>query len=194
MKITKRQEEIVKSAGRILTEKGISGLTTKNLAKEMGFTESALYRHFESKENIIATMLEYITDQVGELYQKALNPEENPEENLKLLFRERLKFFANHPYFVVVVFSDGLMNDNMQIRQIILKMYSTIKEYLFPILEEGKKQNIFIQDFTTEELSDVLLGTFSIQMFKWRMADFGFNIREEGERFVEILLTLVKSK
>jgi len=48
-----RQLEIIEAAGRILTLSGVSGLTIKNLAKEMQFSESAIYRHFTSKEEII---------------------------------------------------------------------------------------------------------------------------------------------
>ena len=40
--ITERQLEIIEASGKILMEKGILGLTTKNLAKEMHFSESAL--------------------------------------------------------------------------------------------------------------------------------------------------------
>ena len=44
--ISERQKEIIDAAGRILTESGIGGLTTKKLALEMGFSEAAIYRHF----------------------------------------------------------------------------------------------------------------------------------------------------
>ena len=58
--ISDRQLEIIEATGKILTASGLSGLTIKNLAKEMKFTESAIYRHFESKEAIIITMLNYL--------------------------------------------------------------------------------------------------------------------------------------
>ena len=47
MEIKKRQLEIIEAAGEILTESGLAGLTTKNLAAKVGFGESALYRHFK---------------------------------------------------------------------------------------------------------------------------------------------------
>lgn len=50
MEITPRQLEIIEATGKILTKSGTSGLTIKNLAKEMNFSESAIYRHFASKE------------------------------------------------------------------------------------------------------------------------------------------------
>ena len=59
-KASKRQQEIIESAGKLLMEKGIKGLTTKNLAQEMEFSESALYRHFKNKEDIILCILKHI--------------------------------------------------------------------------------------------------------------------------------------
>jgi TetR/AcrR family fatty acid metabolism transcriptional regulator len=56
--ISDRQIEIIEAAGKILTRSGVGGLTIKNLAKEMHFSESAIYRHFTSKEEIIIAMLE----------------------------------------------------------------------------------------------------------------------------------------
>ena len=40
--ISDRQLEIIEAAGKILTASGVSGLTIKNLAREMKFSESAI--------------------------------------------------------------------------------------------------------------------------------------------------------
>ena len=55
--LSERQFEIITAAGKLLTRSGILGLTIKNLAREMDFSESAIYRHFSSKEEIIISML-----------------------------------------------------------------------------------------------------------------------------------------
>ena len=60
-KASKRQQEIIESAGKLLMEKGIKGLTTKNLAQEMEFSESALYRHFKNKEDIILLFIRFLS-------------------------------------------------------------------------------------------------------------------------------------
>ena len=65
--ISVRQLEIIDAAGRILTASGVSGLTIKNLANEMKFSEGAIYRHFTSKEEIIIALLDYLSNDSGEL-------------------------------------------------------------------------------------------------------------------------------
>lgn len=54
MSISEKQKEIIDAAGKFLTQTGISGGKTKNLAKERGFSEAAIFRHFPSEEGIIA--------------------------------------------------------------------------------------------------------------------------------------------
>ena len=66
MEITPRQLELIEAASRLLTTSGVNGLTIKNLAKEMNFSESAIYRHFSSKEDIILAMLDYLAENIDE--------------------------------------------------------------------------------------------------------------------------------
>ena len=91
MEITPRQTEIIEAAGKILTSSGVSGLTIKNLAKEMGFSESAIYRHFKSKEEIIVAMLNYLADDIDKRLTDLNKPVE-PDEQFKSLFREQFRF------------------------------------------------------------------------------------------------------
>ena len=87
--ISDRQLEIIEAAGKILTASGISGLTIKNLAKEMKFSESAIYRHFTSKEEIIIALLDYLAQSMDERYSNAIKSEHTPEEKFTLLFQNQ---------------------------------------------------------------------------------------------------------
>ena len=53
--LTERQQEILDKSIEIISRKGIQGLTIKNLSKEIGISEPAIYRHFESKTDILLT-------------------------------------------------------------------------------------------------------------------------------------------
>lgn len=102
--ISERQFEILKAASKILSTSGVSGLTIKNLAQEMKFSESAIYRHFTSKEEIIVAMLGYLAENMDERLQKVTSSHKNPLENLESIFLDQFTFFAQNPHFVVAVF------------------------------------------------------------------------------------------
>lgn len=193
MDITPRQLEIIEAAGKILTSSGVSGLTIKNLAKEMKFSESAIYRHFASKEEIIVAMLNYLADSTDERLTNIARLS-NPEENFKALFQEQFRFFKINPHFVVAVFSDGLMEESQLINEAILKLMNVKMKYLMPIMMEGQQKGIFTNAITTEELMHIIMGTFKLQMFKWRIANFHFDISLIGGNMVQSILTLIRNK
>ncbi len=191
MEITNRQFEIIEAAGKILTSSGVSGLTIKNLAKEMKFSESAIYRHFTSKEEIIIAMLNYLSESTNERLLKVTRFSD-PEENFKALFNEQFRFFKLNPHFVVAVFSDGLMEESQQINENLLKLMNIKMKHLMPVIMEGQQKGIFTNAITAEELIHIIMGTFKLQMFKWRVANFQFDIIRNGENMVQSILTLIK--
>ncbi len=192
MEITARQFEIIESAGKILTSSGVSGLTIKNLAKEMKFSESAIYRHFSSKEEIIVAMLNYLASDIDERLS-GLSVHSDPEERFKALFREQFRFFNEHPHFVVAVFSDGLMEESQLINQSILKLMNVKVKHLMPVILEGQQTGLFTNAITTDELMHIIMGAFKLQMFKWRIANFAFDIKRSGDNMTASILTLIKT-
>ena len=55
-----RRLEIVEAARSLITERGIQSLTIGNLARAVGVSEGAIYRHFSGKKRIIAGVIEDI--------------------------------------------------------------------------------------------------------------------------------------
>lgn len=192
--ISDRQLEIIESAGKILTASGVSGLTIKNLAKEMNFSESAIYRHFTSKEEIIVALLEFLARSMDERYTKAISSEQSPENKFTTLFQNQFSFFKKNPHFVAAVFSDGLMEESQRINETILKIMGVKMKHLLPIILEGQQKKVFTSSITSDELVHIIMGTFRLQMYKWRVANFQFDIIRNGEKMIQTVLTLIKTK
>lgn len=190
--ISDRQLEIIESAGKILTNSGLSGFTTKNLAKEMGFSESAIYRHFESKEAIIIAMLEFLGGDMDQRLGGAIDSNSTSEEKFRALFKNQFSFFSANPHFVVAVFSDGLLEESDKINQAILNIMQVKMKHLMPIVMEGQQNGAFTQSITPEELVHIIMGSFRLQMFKWRISNFQFDIQRTGLNMLEALLTIIK--
>lgn len=190
--ITERQFEIIQAAGKILTTSGVSGLTIKNLAKEMQFSESAIYRHFSSKEEIIIALLEYLAINMNERYTNAISENQSPEEKFKTMFNNQFSFFNKNPHFVAAVFSDGLMEESHKINDTIIKIMGVKTKHLMPIITEGQQQNIFTNNITSDEMINIIMGTFRLLMYKWRVSNFKFDIITNGENTINSLLKLIK--
>ncbi len=148
LEISTRQLEIIEAAGKILTSSGVSGLTIKNLAKEMKFSESAIYRHFTSKEEIIVEMLNYLAENMDFRYSEVIKESKTAKENFLQIFQNQFEFFQTNPHFVVAVFSDGLMEESLKINQTINKIMQVKMKHLLPIILKGQTEGIFTNNLS----------------------------------------------
>ena len=55
--LTEKQLLIIDASIELIAEKSIQGFTIKNLSQKIGVTDGAIYRHFESKTEILQNIL-----------------------------------------------------------------------------------------------------------------------------------------
>ncbi|MDD4535604.1 MAG: TetR/AcrR family transcriptional regulator [Petrimonas sp.] len=191
MEITPRQLEIIEATGKILTASGANGLTIKNLAKEMQFSEGAIYRHFSSKEEIIIMMLKYLKTNISKILSN-LTKTGDVEKDFTIFFTRLSLYFKENPYFVVTVFSEGLMDESDKINNEISGLMTLTSSHLEQILQEGQKQGTFIQSVASSDLTMISLATFKLHMFNWKFNKFKFNLTENIGKMSASLLALLR--
>ena len=86
------------------------------------------------------------------------------------------------------------MEESERINETILKIMQVKMKHLIPIIMEGQQKNIFTNSITSDELIHIVMGTFRLQMYKWRVANFQFDIIRNGDNMIQAVLTLIKSK
>lgn len=192
-KISTRQLEIIDAAGKLLTNNGINKLTIKNLALEMGFTESALYRHFKSKEEIIIEMLTLIKDSLIAVYSLNKSKDESAEVELKALLLARLQYFNEHPHFIIAVFSEGLMGQSENINTAVNKLMAITSAHIKPVLLKGQENNEFRSDLSIEDLTHIVMGSIRLQLLKWKLSGFNFNFLDNGNQLINSIIKLIKT-
>ena len=103
---SERQEQIIETAIKIIAEKGIQNLTTKNLAKEIGISEPALYRHFDNKLEILKAVIVYFQSKMKPAIGQ-LNNSTDTLSKIESFILEHLKIISNNPNFAKVIFSEA---------------------------------------------------------------------------------------
>lgn len=188
---SKRQQEIIASAGKLLMEKGIKGLTTKNLALEMGFSESALYRHFKNKEDIIVLLLDYLGHNIKERLDVISESTIISEEKLKELFNSQFHFFSNNPHFVVAILSEGLFEESEKINLSVMKIIHYKLGLITNIIELGKQNNEFRKDLNTQDMVHIIIGSFRMMMLKWKFSKFEIDLKNQGAAIMDTTIKLL---
>ena len=103
---TDRQAEILQVALELIGKKGIQGLTIKNISKEIGISEPAIYRHFESKTEILLGVLSSLKDMAVMLAGIVTTYDAKATEKLECQFSSMLDLFSETPAMVSLIFSE----------------------------------------------------------------------------------------
>lgn len=62
-----KRDEILQAAIRLFARQGVEGTTVKDIGKEAGVTDAALYKHFSSKEEVAFAVFAHYSDQYTKL-------------------------------------------------------------------------------------------------------------------------------
>lgn len=195
MKSSDRQQEILQAAGSILTEGGLEQLTIKKLAIRVGVAESALYRHFSGKEEILFSLLQKLSGHLEALVATIQHePVDTPLEKIQLLLNRHLEFLASHPHFLVAVFSEGLHEYSDTIRSSIIRIMSMMKEVLTQFMVEARDSGQVRDDVPPILLAQMLMGSIRLLLLEWRISRFDYDILPKGHQQIAYLLLLITLK
>lgn len=190
---TNRQMEIIEVAGRLLMDKGVKGLTTKNLSIELGFSESALYRHFKNKEDIIVLLINYLETNIKERLQPIYdNNPLSPIDKLITLFNSQFSYFQQNPHFIVAILSEGLFDETEKINASIMKIIDYKTQLIAAIIDDAKQKNLFNPEISTPDMVHIIVGSFRMTMLKWKFSGFQFDLVSNGNSIMNTTINLLK--
>ncbi|MGQ0778143.1 MAG: SACE_7040 family transcriptional regulator [Pseudonocardiales bacterium] len=97
-----RREQILQVGARLFAWRGFHGVSIAELGAAVGISGPALYRHFSSKEALLAEMLVGISDYLLDGATTRAAEAENPRQALTELVDFHVDFALRHPELITV--------------------------------------------------------------------------------------------
>jgi AcrR family transcriptional regulator len=187
--LSERQKEIIKASLEIIAENGIQSLTIKNLSKKIGLVESAIYRHYESKTQILIAILDSIT---GETKSNDLTGVESVISLLEKRLENHFQTFTDNPSLVSVVFAEDLFqNEPLLIEKTKAKVEKSISE-LAKLISVGQQKGEIRNDIISEQVSIMINGSVRMLVKQWKMSGYSFDLVAKGAELIHSLKLLLK--
>jgi len=177
---TSRQEQIINTSIKLIANQGIQYMTIKNIAKDIGVSEPAIYRHFKSKFDIIYTIMDYFDHYSRDVCEKIENPVLNALDKIDLFFKNRYRFFSDHPELTKVMFSEEAFQYDTQLSQKIMHVMHQHREVLLKIIEQGQKEGSIRTDINFDHLFHLVIGSMRLLVDRWCFSNFSFDIYTGG--------------
>jgi AcrR family transcriptional regulator len=89
-------------AAELFAQRGFHGVSIAELGAACGFSGPAIYRHFRSKDAVLASMLVGISEQLLTVGRQRVAEASSPAEALTALIDWHTSFALDHPALIVV--------------------------------------------------------------------------------------------
>lgn len=158
-----RQRQIADAALRIIAERGLGRFTTSAIARAVGITDGAIFRHFPSKEAIVMAAIGRVEEI---LFSRMPEPDGDALERLGEFVRRRARAVRDVPGISRVVFGESLAKaggkkgaervDAMKLRSV---------QYIRDRLREARREGILVEEIPIDDLVAIVQGAILGMVF-----------------------------
>lgn len=132
-----RKEQILQSLAHMLEAAPGGRITTAGLAKEVGVSEAALYRHFPSKAKMFEGLISFIEEAIFSRINRIMEDgkaSDQVEQILTLL----LAFTERNPGITRLLTGDALTGENARLHQRIQQFYDRVESQVKQVLRDAE--------------------------------------------------------
>ncbi|MDD4939018.1 MAG: TetR/AcrR family transcriptional regulator [Candidatus Omnitrophica bacterium] len=173
-----RQLEIAESARRIISVKGVENLTVRQIAKDLGITNGALYRHFKSKNEIISLLIDDIEKTLLDTIDQAAEAPGGHREKLKNILSSHLSYAERRKGISFVIINETLNIKSAGLRKKTFKVVHKYLKRIKQILIEGVRLGEFRQDLDATSASIVFFGLVQSAVTIWALSGFRYALKK----------------
>ncbi len=188
---TKRQKEIIEVSIELISKGGIQELTIKHISGEMGISEPAIYRHFESKLDILLAILTYFEDLTTYVSEKAFSMKNPAFERIETFFAGLMDEFSKNPSLTKVIFSEEIFQNDRRLSEKVLSIMKGHQRKIFEAVGEGQVNGQIRNEIPQKHVVIFIMGTFRLLVIRWRLSGFNFDLKQEGKELFSSMKKLI---
>ncbi len=183
-----RKKEIFHAIIEIISEKGISYISTTEIAKKIGISQPGIYKHFKNKDEIILYFIDELKNELKKVIDFA-SKGRNLLEKIERLYEAHFKFVESTKVIPRIVFSDEIHDIKTDKKRIKFKEVC-FNYYRNEIIKIFLEENI---DREKAELyAQILLGSFLITALNWMLDGMSYKLKSEIPKFLDFWKNILK--
>lgn len=182
-----RQEQLAQAALKLMTTLGLKGLSVARVARRVGLVPSAVYRHFESKDELLDAVLEMIRKRLDANVVQASQAATDALQVLRRLVMAHVRMIRENEGILSVVFSDDVQNGRPERKA---QVHSIIQGYLkkvAQIVSRGQRQGHIRPDVDPGTVSMMFLGLIQPAALLWHLSEGEFDVTQHVEKAWNLL-------
>ena len=136
-----RKQQILESLAHELEKSPGERITTAGLAKAVGVSEAALYRHFASKAKMFEALIAFAEESVFSRVNRIIEEEKSTSQRCAKLLYLSLMFADKNPGITRVLLGDALVGETERLQTRVDQFFSRLESQFKQILREAEMRD-----------------------------------------------------
>lgn len=188
-----RRAATVDAVVELAAEQNPSEITTTAIAKHMGVTQGALFKHFPTKDAILQAVMEFVANRLLTRVDNAATTAPTPAAAIEAIFMAHIEFVVENPGVPRMMFGElqhAKLTAPKRMAQTLIRRYG---ERLQNIIEEGKAAGELSASLDSDAAAILFIGTIQGLVMQSMLAGDVELIRKDAPRVFAIFLRGIRS-
>lgn len=133
-----RRDQILQALAQMLETNPGQTITTAKLAKQVGVSEAALYRHFPSKLKMFEGLILFIEETLFSRVTRILQEEEAAIPRCEAILTLLLAFAERNPGMCRILIGDALAGDVERLRSRVIQVFERLELQIKQVIREAE--------------------------------------------------------
>jgi AcrR family transcriptional regulator len=173
-----RRTQIADAARTVAVKYGSEHVTVRRIAKEIGVSEGALYRHFKSKHDILSLMVERIQDDlVADIKECSVG--HTPLETLESALRNHISSVEQRKGVSFQVMAEIISLGDKKLNRQASEALDKYAGHIRDLLSEGIEAGEIRKDVDPEEAAALITAAIQGLVSRWALSSYSFNLEQQ---------------
>jgi TetR/AcrR family transcriptional regulator len=167
-----RRQQILESLAHMLEQSPGARITTAALAKEVGVSEAALYRHFPSKSKMFEGLIEFIEDTLFSRINLIVNDDNSALQRCNNILFLLLTFTERNPGITRILTGDALTGETEKLRLRVAQIFDRLETQIKQILREAEMREGLRPTLPMSAAANLLVATAEGRIAQFVRSEF----------------------
>jgi len=154
----KRQAEVVAAALRLVQDRSPATITTTDLARALGLSQGALFKHFATKEAVWLAVMVWVAAHLLPSLADAAAQAETPVKALRRVFDAHIQFIVTYPGVPRLIFNELQKPEETPVKQQVRSLMTHYMHLLRRLLDESVKRGDLVSGLDVSAAATLFLG------------------------------------
>jgi AcrR family transcriptional regulator len=183
-----RQAEIVAAALRLAQDSSPAAITTTDLARAVGLSQGALFKHFPSKEAVWLAAMTWVAEHLLHSLNIAAQQASSPLEALRSVFDAHVEFVVTYPGVPRVIFHELQQPVDSPLKQQVRGLMQGYRQLLVNLLEASVLRGDAAPDLDAPAAATLFVGIVQGLVMQSMLSGNISTIRADAPRVFQLYL------